>query len=157
MNRVNDDACEKLRQTLARYHQTYVSAVENEFGQHGVEVLKKAFKELGRKSGEDLLRESVVKEKGLKGFLRYLSELTTITGFKFEIIEPSERKKILRVHHCPYEIVWRKMQASKKVCEVLTQIDEGMAEAFCGRQIHLELASSVFEGTPYCDYVFELK
>jgi hypothetical protein len=45
--------------------------------------------------------------------------------------------------HCPYESVWKKMRASKKVCEVLTKIDESMAEAFCGEKIQLELAISL--------------
>lgn len=145
-----------LMEASASTHATYVRMVMEAFGEKGYEALIRANKKTGILRGHSLLKKKAIKDKNMKAFVQYLVDMNPYLGFKFSILEQSERKAILRVTYCPWFKTWKSMDMFPEICEIVTKIDEGMAQAV-NPKICLKIGTSLMRGDSHCDYIFEEK
>jgi hypothetical protein len=145
-----------------------IDAVYKKWGREGVEVLKKAFFEFGKKEAQRIIQKVNPKEINVRTFLAQLypnvEPHMRAVGMEIQRIEFNDYFSHSRVMNCPACDAWKDVTDSPWIlCEIVSLAhDQGFAKG-CGPDFewvgHPELGGQqgLARGRPYCTMMLELK
>jgi len=137
-----------------------IRAISDRYGGEGLDLAKKAFKELGKVAGSEGLKNLKIKDRGIEAFVQLMEPWNLVFKIKIkskELIESSNRViLIIRVSDCLLAKYWKAVNAPPEMCDVWYSFDQGVAEAIHPK-MKFRITKSLYKGDEYCERVIELE
>ncbi len=119
-------------------------ALENRFGEEGLELIREVSREYGRRIAANVKKRGPV--EGVAGVGRYLLRVFDMVSDDWEIAEFSNRKLVIKVSRCPYPFT------SDAVCRAHTCMEHALVAGLDPSLEH-RVGRSIPQGDPYCEHI----
>jgi hypothetical protein len=140
--------------TVAAAHSVYVETVREKFGILGLEALGEANRLHGLELGEQGLIDGGLRKGDLRSIHEFFAAAYPYFGFELELIDVTDRLIDIKVTSCPWIDTFRAKGAKDDICDWVTKIDEGIAQAV-DSELTMSVAKCMMRGDDYCIYRWE--
>jgi predicted hydrocarbon binding protein len=130
-----------------------ISATVNAYGLGALDVLRKAFIELGKKTGEYMIGQGLVKKgASIHEWGKMTIDLLDLTGiYSHDVIQDDADNFVIKVEDCGYQEPFRYINAPADVCQVPIQWDNGCLQTI-NPELHTEIVQCAYKGDGHCIY-----
>lgn len=137
--------------TVAAAHTVYIETVRRNFGKKGLEALAEANRLHGLELGKQGVKDGGLRKGDLESICEFFSAAYPFFGFALEMVEVSDRKLDVRVTSCPWIDTFRAKGAKEDICNWVTKIDEGIAQAV-DPELRMTVPKCMMRGDDHCIY-----
>ncbi|TFF84561.1 hypothetical protein EU524_00980 [Candidatus Thorarchaeota archaeon] len=146
-----DDVRKTNMVTVASSHVVYVEAFRKLMGEEGLEAIGEENRLHGVDLGESALEEGSLRKGDLMSIFEMFRDAYPYFGFELSVADHTDSRLDLKVTKCPWIKTFRRMGAGKDICECVTKIDEGIAQAV-DADLKMTLPKCMMRGDDYCIY-----
>ncbi|MFW9963574.1 MAG: L-2-amino-thiazoline-4-carboxylic acid hydrolase [Candidatus Sifarchaeia archaeon] len=137
--------------TVAAAHTVYVETVRGKFGKPGLEALGEANRLHGLELGEQGVKDGGLRKGELKSIHEFFAAAYPFFGFELELIDVTDRQIDIKVTACPWIDTFRAKGAKEDICDWVTKIDEGIAQAV-DSELKMSVPKCMMRGDDHCIY-----
>jgi hypothetical protein len=137
--------------TVAAAHTVYVETVREKFGEPGLLALGEANRLHGLELGEQGVKDGGLRKGDLKSIYEFFAAAHPFFGFELEISELKDEQIDLKVTACPWIDTFRAKGANEDICDWVTKIDEGIAQAV-DPELSMTVPKCMMRGDDHCIY-----
>jgi hypothetical protein len=130
-----------------------VQAVKAEYGDAGVQTIRRAFAESWAESGKEMAKAS--NDKSLCTFCSALEQMS-IGSHEWIKLEDSDTRQVYRFTRCMWAEAFRELEAQDVGFWVLCQNDASLASSF-NPMIGFSRTKTLMMGDDCCDHIYYLK
>jgi len=132
---------------------TMIAASVNAYGIDALNVLSQAFIDLGKKTGQYMIDQGLVKPNvSIRDWGKMTIDLLDLTGiYDHEVIREDDDNFVIKVHDCGYQEPFRHISAPEDICQVPIQWDNGCLLTI-NPDIRLEITQCAYKGDAHCLY-----
>ncbi|MFW9957794.1 MAG: L-2-amino-thiazoline-4-carboxylic acid hydrolase [Candidatus Odinarchaeota archaeon] len=137
--------------TVAAAHAVYVEAVRKSGGKKGLEALAEANRLHGLELGKQGVKDGGLRKGDLKSICEFFAAAYPFFGFVLEMLSVSNRNLDVKVTSCPWIDTFRAKGAKSDICDWVTKIDEGIAQAV-DSELSMSILKCMMRGDDHCIY-----
>ncbi len=137
--------------TVAAAHAVYVETVRGKFGKPGLKALGEANRIHGLELGKQGIKDGGLRKGDLKSIHEFFAAAHPYFGFELELIDVTDRLIDIKVTACPWIDTFRSKGAKNDICDWVTKIDEGIAQAV-DSQLTMSVPKCMMRGDDHCIY-----
>ncbi|MHA3964686.1 MAG: L-2-amino-thiazoline-4-carboxylic acid hydrolase [Candidatus Thorarchaeota archaeon SMTZ1-45] len=137
--------------TVAAAHVVYVETVREKFGNPGLEALGEANRLHGLELGEQGVKDGGLRKGDLKSIHDFFAAAHPFFGFELELVDVTDRLVDIKVTACPWIDTFRSKGAKEDICDWVTKIDEGIAQAV-DSELTMSVPKCMMRGNDHCIY-----
>jgi predicted ArsR family transcriptional regulator len=134
--------------TLGLVLRLAVKSVKENYGEKGLEKLRRTFRQAGIELGNNEASRLKIKKKNAIAYHNIVNEALKAFDIKHEVVRLSETDYILRIYDCPHA----KNFIIPEACDVFLELDRGIVEGLSPK-LEFKHTKHILRGDPYCEYV----
>ena len=145
---------EKVAYALDLYTLLYSTAVrvlKEKFGNKAIFSLKEELFERGKELAKQEIERLGIKEMNARGYHRIVEEALKAFNIKYEVVELSDERYILRIYDCPHGIRFKRLNAPPEVCDALLELDRAIVQTL-NPNLEFKLTKHILRGDEFCEY-----
>jgi len=134
--------------TLGLVLRLATKSVKENYGEEGLEKLRRTFRQAGLELGNSETNRLKIKENNAIAYHKIVSEALKAFDINHEVVRLSETDYILRIYNCPHA----KNFIIPEACDIFLELDRGIVESL-NPKFEFKHTKHVLRGDPYCEYV----